>query len=551
VNERGALLTAPPTLQAALVGDLGRASGRFTFLLEEGERVHSVADLLEDAHRACGYLQEMVEPGDRVALLGPNRPEWVRWAAAIWCAGATLVPLPVPLRVFDRAAYGDRLRSLVRAAGCARTVLDPTYRELLPEDHIPWDIPLPRRLPSALPTVDPEQPAVVQFTSGSTASPKGAVLSHRAVVMGVWGVANHLGIAPGRDRLFSWLPYFHDYGLFGHLVLPLFTGTDLTVLPTERFAARPARWLSGLSRSRATWTGGPPSAWAVGLRASLRSGDSVDLSALKHARLAAEMIDPDLVDRLLESSDALRLDPAALGAGYGLAEATLSVTMTRPGDGIRLDEVGLESLTIGRAEPAGRGPTKRVVSCGRPYTGMEVRIAGPDGVVPERTVGEIQARGPALMSGYIGAPSGDPFVDGWLRTGDLGYIADGHLHVTGRIKDLIIVLGQNYAPEDVEWAACRVSGVRAGRAVAFGRPGTEGELVVAIEAQPGADPEQLKAQVTAAVLAQVGLTPREVLVLPQGSIPKTTSGKLQRSAVREAYRASGAAPIGGAGAGAS
>jgi fatty-acyl-CoA synthase len=462
------------------------------------------------------------------------------------------VPLPIPVRVIDRKAYGYRIRSLIRAAGCVRTLVDPVFTDLLPEDvALSWDMPLPTHAVDVASSVGPERAAVIQFTSGSTAAPKGATLSHAAVIAAVWGLAEATDVDPDRDCFFSWLPFFHDYGLFCYLALPLFTGTDLVALPTERFAERPARWFQGLTRSRATWTGGPPGAWAVALRASTRASEPIDLSRLRSANMAAEMIDPALVERARQMVNTMRLDPAALAAGYGLAEATLTVTRTPPGHGfrLRLDPVDLEALARGMAEPAGEGPLKRVVSCGSPLPGTEVRIAGPRGVVPERQIGEIQVRGPSLMSGYVGQDVPDPFVDGWLQTGDLGYKAGGELYVTGRIKDIIIVLGQNYPPEDIEWAAGQVPGVRAGRTVAFGRPGIEGELVVAVEARAGADWEELEERVKAAVLAEVGLTPREVLVLQPGTIPKTTSGKLQRSAVREVYAASHPPPLSGAGRG--
>jgi fatty-acyl-CoA synthase len=529
--------TPPPNLQAALEAASGEDRGRITFLLEDGPVTMLVRQIVDDATRAARVLQQRgVEPGDRVGLVGPNRPDWVRWAFAVWLAGAVLVPMPYPIRVADPSAFREQIGALFRAAGCRRCVVAPEAGDVLPAPSaIPWSVPVPPRSVDHDHHPRADELAVIQFTSGSTASPKGAVLTHSAVLSTVFGLTAALGLRPGQDRLASWLPYFHDYGLFSYLLLPVFAGTELVSLPTEQFARAPDRWLQMLSDTRATVTAGPPSAWAVTLRAAERSAESLDLSSMRMATMAAETIDPRLVDRMEEAAPGMRLDPRALGTGYGLAEATLTVTRTPPGSGVHVDEVDLGALSRGRADPAGVGPSKRVVSCGSPLAFIECRLGGPDGALPERAVGEIEVRGPSVMSGYVGPETPDPFRDGWLRTGDLGYLANGELYVTGRIKDLIIVLGQNYPPEDIEWAAGRVPGVRAGRSVAFTRPGTEDEIVVVVEPRGDSEPDELAGRVRAAVTATVGLTPREVVVLPRGAISKTTSGKLQRAAARQAY----------------
>lgn len=531
------LAERPPTLQAAVETVLARDHGEITFLLEEGPVKLRAARLVEEAGRGARLLRERgIEPGDRVAVLGPNRPEWVRWALATWLAGAVLVPIPHPVLIADRSAFGELVGSLVRAAGCRMVIVAPHVAGVVPEGQaLPWDSPLPRRTLDRDHEGGPGELAVIQFTSGSTASPKGAALTHAAVVSAIFGLADAVGLLPGEDRLASWLPYFHDYGLFCYLLMPLLTGTDLLTLPTELFAQEPARWFRMLTHGRATMTGGPPSTWAVALRATERSAQPVDLSSTRMAYMAAEPVDPVLVDRLVTSAPQMGLDPQALGAGYGLAEATLTVTRTPSGRGIRIEAVDLSALSRGRAEPATGGTMKRVVSCGPPVGDIQCRIAGADGPLPDRRVGEIEVRGSTIMSGYVGADAPDPFRDGWLRTGDLGYLAEGELYVTGRIKDVIIVLGQNYSPEDIEWAAARVPGVRPGRSVAFPRPGTEDEIVVVVEPRAESEPEGLEGRVRAAVMAAVGLIPREVVVLPRGSIPKTTSGKLQRAAARDAY----------------
>jgi len=288
---------------------------------------------------------------------------------------------------------------------------------------------------------------------------------------------------------------------------------------------------------RATLTSGPASGYRAAFSQGRRHPEGIDLSTLRFCEIGAEAIDPDTVDLMIDAGRSFGLRPEALGGGYGLAEATLGLALSRVDQGIRIDEVDLERLTReGRAVPARGASTKRVVSCGAPLPGATLRIRGPEGDLPERRVGEIQARSPAVMIGYLGEGVEQPFEEGWLCTGDLGYLAGGELYVVGRSKEIIIAYGQNHAPQDIEWAAERVEGVRPGRVVAFaGSHSPEGEVLVALEPGPKADLAALPRRVRESVSDVIGIAPRRVLLVARGAIPKTTSGKLRRSAVREAY----------------
>jgi fatty-acyl-CoA synthase len=476
-----------------------------------------------------------VEPGDTVGVLGPNRPEWAIWAGATWFAGATLVPLQVPLRVRDPAFFAESTRSLITAAGCRVVLADPRFVSSVPEGiGVSWDDqPEPSGDDPASPA--PDDAAVIQFTSGSTATPKGALITHRAVmaqmeILGAW-----MPTETDEHVMFGWVPFFHDLGLFYYLVSPIVFGRDGHYLPTERFAADPAEWLRLLGPTRATITHFLPSVIVPALRAARRQSDPIDLSALRWAILAAEPIDPDAADALHASAKELSLAPDAAAVSYGLAEAVLGVTCTHEGEGLHFDHVDLAALgASGVAVPAGDGPARRVAACGRPAPGTELRIVRSGEELPEREVGELYVRGPSLMEGYIGPNAPDQFVDGWLSTGDLGYLADGQLYITGRIKDMVIVMGHNYYPEDFEWAAGRLPGVRSGRCVAFANGSGDG-VAVLVEPAPDADPEGLSEVVRNAVANAVGISPGDVLVLPPGTVEKTTSGKLRRSAMRDSY----------------
>lgn len=514
-----------------------RGEGEFAFYLEDGKETFSTAELAERATRGAARLAALgIEPGDSVGVLGPNRPEWVVWAFATWIAGAALVPVQVPLRVRDPNAFAAQLRALVEAGRCRRVLADRRLAPLLPEGvAVPWEEGGGTSMPAAPPPPDGGDPAVIQFTSGSTASPKGAVLSHAAVMAQMEVLRRGYRFADGTPRtVLSWTPFFHDLGLFANLVHPAVAGSHTHHLPTERFAAEPVEWLRLVERTRVDGTIAPPSAFGSAIKAARARGERPDLSSLEAAYFAAEGVDPAVVLRMVESGRELGFRPEALGASYGLAEAVMAVSYPHVGSGLTIDRVSLRELTdSGLAAPAGDEPERQMISCGEPL--MEVRIAGAGGVLPERRVGEIQVRGPSVMSGYLGGGDADPFVDGWLRTGDLGYLAGGELYVTGRAKDMVISLGQNYYPEDFEWAAGRVEGVRTGRCVAFADSESEKVVVLVEPSGPAVDDAQLERAVGRAIADATGVRAGTVLVLPRGTVEKTTSGKLRRAAMRGAY----------------
>lgn len=518
--------------------DAAPVGAEFVFHLRDGVVRVTASMLLEEARAGATFLADRgVGPGDAVGILGPNGPEWVRWAYATWLAGAALVPLPYHLRIRDSEAFRGQVDALLRTARCRVVLADPRFLPHLPPGvGLAWDEEAPRTA-RALRSPEPEDVAVVQFTSGSTAAPKGAILTHRAVLAGVRNSA----AAPGPDlrgwTQLSWLPFFHDWGLFGFLVWPVVVGTETHILPTERFAKDPSEWLRLAGRVGAMITPGPTSAWDAALRVASRRREGIDLSTLRICSLAAEAIEPRVLDRLLELGGEFGLRPEAPGGGYGMAESTLAVTVEPADRPVRVDAIDRAALvTEGRAAPAAEGPAaKRIVSSGAPVPGAKVRIAGPDGDAPERGIGQILLQGPSLMSGYLGDEHESPFDHGWLQTGDLGYLAEGELFVTGRIKDVVIVMGRNYPAQDLEWAAERVDGVRLGRTVAFGTEEAEGEAVVVVEPAKGDDVEDLPRVVWRAVGDALGIVPREIVVVPAGTIPMTTSGKLRRSWVRRSY----------------
>jgi fatty-acyl-CoA synthase len=384
--------------------------------------------------------------------------------------------------------------------------------------------------PDAWPEGSPDADAYVWSTSGSTAAPKGVSITHRTVIARDLGRSTVDRRVRPVSRYLAYLPLAHGGG--NEVVSILRPNVEAHILPGERFARDPGELLRLVATTGATSLGGAPSALRAAFRAVERRPDGVDLSKVEQLTFSMEMIPPDLVDEVREVGGRFGLRPEALNVAYGLREG--GTTLTPPGTGVRIDEIDLDTLaTEGRAvSPEPGRQVKRVVSCGWPSPNVELRIAGTTGALPDRHVGEIQFRGPRVMKGYDGPGDDDPFDDGWLRTGDLGYADGGELFVTGRDKEVNIQQGRKYHPAVLEWAAARVPGVT-GRCVAFSPVGAgEGEVVIAVEGADGADVE---ARVRAAVTNAVGLVPRHVLVLDDGAIPVAPAGKLQRLAARDAY----------------
>jgi fatty-acyl-CoA synthase len=468
-----------------------------------------------------------VRAGDAVGVLGPNRPEWPGWALGVWLAGGALVPLPAPVRVRDAEAYSLQIRSLLDAVGCRLVATDPKFAAAVPEERLlPWNTTTPsvRDLPTSVDAA-PDDTAMILCTSGSTSEPKGIRLTNSTLL-------TRIGAVPGLPRTLSWLPLFHAAGNVG-MWAPVFNGAEFHVMLAEAFARDPGAWFRMVGAVDAQMIAAASSAYAAAVRAVARRPEGVDLSSIELAMFLLEMVDPDVVDRFVEVCAPLGLRPETLCASYGQSEG--GGTMTPWGAGIRIDTVDLEELvTAGRAvAPIGDRPAKRVASCGQVNSVSEIVVGSPHDPLPERLVGELFCRSTIMMDGYVKRDVETPIEGGWLRTGDLGYVADGDLFVTGRTKEIIVHFGRNYHPEDIEWAALRVAGVLPGGCVAFADPrGEEGAVIVLVESDRD---DGLSTRVRAGIANAVGLTPREVCVVPTGAIPKAANGKIQRLAARDAY----------------
>jgi len=487
--------------------------------------------------------------GDRVLLCVPTGRAFLDGFLGASMIGAVPVPLP-SLEGFARpAAFVNRLASVVRDAAPSavfadrRTavhlrdsgLLDPALPVIQPRslDHRPAP---PSRL-----AVD-DEPALIQYTSGSTGTPRGVVItaSNLAANVDAMGKALHLD---GDDRVVSWLPLYHDMGLIGGLLAPVAHGAASWLLSPLEFMLRPASWMQAVSEARATLTVAPNFAYGLVAR---KVGDDdltgLDLSTLRAAINGAEPVDPVIAEAFCQRLARLGFQKSAYFPVYGLAESTLSVAFPPLGRGLKIDYVRRRDLAEGRAVPGSPGPgSMAMVSVGSAIDGHEIAIVGPDHVpLPERRLGQIWVRGPSVSPWYFEHHHPVPERRTSLRTGDVGYLADGELYVVDRLKDLVIVAGRSYSPSDIERAAETVEGVRTGRSVAFGIPdaeiGTEA-LVVLAEVQPLSPAElvEMAANVQAVVTEQIGLAPIDVRLLKPGSLSRTSSGKLMRRDARDRY----------------
>jgi fatty-acyl-CoA synthase len=528
--------------------------GTITFLSADGpgEPVEWAVLHEEAKAMAVALARRGVGPGAHVALIGPTSRGFVTAIQATWLAGATVVVLPLPMRMSSLDDFVASTRTRVRAADTSLLVADPMLAGFLqPEPGDPPVVLLPELTSDAsdpwawdCPKEDPSALGILQFTSGSTADPKGVMLPHATICANLDAIAGAARLDPADDVLCSWLPLYHDMGLIGLLTLGMTTGTDLALASPQDFLAAPARWMQWMSDHRATATAGPNFSYALAARALRRfAPGTLDLSRWRIALNGAEAVDPKAVADFVAAGAPHGLDPGAVFPAFGMAESTLAVTFPEPGRGLRTDPIDRRVLETDAyaapAEPDAEG-TRHLVRLGQPVPGLEVRIVDPvsGDVRADREVGEMEIRGTSVTTGYYRRPDATEaaFHDGWLRSGDLGYLVEGELVICGRIKDLIIVGGRNVYPEDVERAAASVEGVRAGNVIAFavdGRRGKEALVVVAESKDP--DLESVRAAVAGRVREVVGLPPEEVVLVEPGTLPKTSSGKLQRSLCRSRY----------------
>jgi fatty-acyl-CoA synthase len=549
-------MTSPTSSLLARLEAAADTPGTITFLASAtagsvpAERV-TWHELHEDARVMAGALQARgVEPGAHVAILGPTTRPLITAIQATWLCGAATVMLPLPMRLGSIDDFVRQTRARIVASDAVLVLVDGQLAAFL--DPQPDDPPIVlleevggggNRNAYKRPDDDPDALAILQYTSGSTADPKGVMLPHRCVTANIDAIVAAADLRAGRDIGVSWLPLYHDMGLIGLLTTPMTTGLDLAIAAPQDFLTAPARWMEWMATYRATITAGPNFAYALAARA-LRRMEPLDLSAWRIALNGAEPIDPAAVAAFEDAAAPHGLPPGAMFPAFGMAEATLAVTFVPPGSGLRVDTVDRRVLeTDGYAAPVPPDHVQAhgLARLGRPLHNLRIRICDPatGRVMRDREVGELEVSGASVTPGYYKRPDATAATnhDGWLRTGDLAYTVDGELVVCGRIKDVIILGGRNVHPQDVERAVADVDGVRPGNVIAFGTEGRRRKeaLIVVAEAKGDIDLTSIRDAVADRVRGAVGMPPEEVVLVRPGTLPKTSSGKLQRALCRQRY----------------
>lgn len=497
---------------------------------------------------AAGLVDGGLRPGDAVAVLAGEPALVAPSVQAVWLAGGSITILHQPTARTDLAVWARDTVTVLRMIESRLVLLGAEFEPLsgLLEQHaIPFRTlsspdgggPLAEPVP-----VGEDSTALLQLTSGSTAVPKAVRITHGNLHANMSAMAETARLSAETDVMISWLPLFHDMGMVGFLTLPMTLGIELVKTTPVDFLRAPLLWPDLITRYGGTVTAAPNFAYALVTR-RLSTTDSVyDLSTLRLALNGAEPIDPRVARSFAAVGGRFGLPADSVVCAYGMAEATLAVSFAPPGSGLLIDDVDADLLEAHRrAEPASGPGARSFPLLGPPLRGIEVRVVDVHGSpLGTREVGVLQLRGDSVTPGYLTVDGPVPTrdADGWLNTGDEGYVVeDGQVVVCGRVKDVIIMGGRNIYPTDIERAASTVDGVRAGNVVAVRLEAGERResFAVAVESRLAGDPETergIRSQVAARVVDAVGVRPLKVVVLPPGTLPKTPSGKLRRTATR-------------------
>jgi len=508
------------------------------------------ADALDAARRLIGFG---IKPGDRVALIADTEPQFCALFFGVIYAGAWPVPLPLPTSFGGKESYieqigvqlgscdpaimlyPDEIEDLAAAAGEARKV--PVFG---------WDKFAEREVPDCeLPQAKSSDIAYLQYSSGSTRFPHGVAVSHKALLHNVGSHSHGMNVNQG-DRCISWLPFYHDMGLVGCFISMVCNQVSTDYLKTADFARRPLSWLDLISRNPGTSCSFSPTfgyeicARRIGSQSNV--AERFDLSRWRIAGNGADMIRPDVMQRFTDAFAAAKFDAKAFLPSYGLAEATLAVTIMPPGEGMEVELVE-ETELAGEKQADGSRPKRyrAIVNCGKPVRDTLLEIREENGSkLPEKAVGKVWMKSPFVMEGYYRDQEAtvECLVDGWLDTGDMGYLSGGYLYIVGRAKDMIIINGKNHWPQDIEWAVEQLPGFKAGDIAAFSitTPGGDETPAVLVQCRTSDEIERLRLrdEIREKVRAITGMNCVIELVPPR-TLPRTSSGKLSRAKARNLY----------------
>ena len=556
---RAAFGSVPEMLDYAAQGETG-----VSFYSARGERLSALPwkEVRERAHvMARKLIGAGFARGDRLLITADTWPGFFDAFFGAQYAGLLPVPVSIPVGIGGKEAYLDQLRRQFAASGAVAAVgldelagfLAEAAREF-PALRLHGGMDVLESLPEKAVDLRPLGSAdtcYIQFSSGSTRHPHGVQITQSALMANLQGITGPggLDVVEG-DRAASWLPLYHDMGLIGFLFSPLASQLSIDYITPRDFARRPMQWLNLISKFRGTIAYSPSFGYDLAVR---RGGSQIpadlDLSSWRHAGIGGDMVRADVLNRFAETFESKGFNRSAFIPSYGMAEACLAITFNPGGTGMHTDTVDRTALAeeqraVPAMNPDDPNAARRFVICGRVLPGHQLEVRDEQGrVLGDRAVGRIFVKGPSIMPGYFQEPAASREVlsaDGWLDTGDLGYLLNGEIVVTGRAKDLIIVNGRNVWPQDIEWAIEAQKVVKNGDSAAFSVDTGEGErVVVAVLARVSGDEAKAKLarDVAGAVREAIAVDCEVALVPPTMGLPHTSSGKLSRSRTKANYLA--------------
>jgi fatty-acyl-CoA synthase len=552
----------PPTLSEALRQLKDRTERGFVFVRTDGtERNCTFKELHTLAEKRAAQLHAQgLKKGDRLAIAVPDPDEFVLSFLGAVMGGIVPVPISPQLSFKNIEGYHDTIAHIANASGASLLLTTATTKQYV-EPAAPRAkdlrgvVTIDELVATASPervdvTIEPNDLAFLQFTSGSTSRPKGEMVTHRNLAWNSESFMIH-GLAKDSsfDKGVTWLPLFHDMGLIGFAIGTVFTDIPVVFIPTASFVRNPRIWLDKIHQHKGTITYAPNFAYQlVTKRIKDKDVAELDLSTLHRAGTGAEPIQARTMREFAAKLAPAKFDARAFLPSYGMAEATLAITFVPRMTGVRTDSIEKASLETGQVKA---GTDQELVNCGHPFPEHEIAVVDENGKkLGDRQVGQIITKGPSVSAGYYNEPEltaeafkPGPDGDTWLYTGDLGYVVttDGvpEVFICGRLKDMIIIRGRNFYPNDLEWVVSELPSVRRGNVVAFsvdidGPEGVAEQLVVCAEAFQS-DAEALKQAVSEAILANFSLNTHEVAIVPQGTLPRTSSGKPQRRKTKQMY----------------
>ncbi len=516
-------------------------------------RPYPFSELRSDALDAAFRLIAMgVEPEDRIALIAETGAEFAALFFGCIYAGAWPVPLPLPTSFGGRDSYVDQLSVQMKSAD-PKMLFYPVSLDSMAKDAAricgtlcqDWESFAEQpALKVALPTASTDDIAYLQYSSGSTRFPHGVAVTHNALLNNLAAHSHGMNI-DGTDRCISWLPWYHDMGLVGCLLSPVANQLSADYLKTEDFARRPLAWLDLISRHQGTSLSYSPTfgydICARRVSSQTHAAERFDLSRWRVAGNGADMIRPDVMQAFVDAYAEAGFKAESFLPSYGLAEATLAVTIMPPGEGLRVELVDEAELSGVAQLPGMPRRFRAIVNCGKPCRDMSVEVRAEDGSpLAEREIGKIWASGPSIMHSYFRdeVSTAACLKQGWLDTGDMGYMSDGYVFIVGRAKDMIIINGKNHWPQDIEWAVEQLPGFKSGDIAAFAITTPNGEespaVLVQCRTTDDAERTRLRDAIREKVRSITGMNCVIELVPPR-TLPRTSSGKLSRAKARNLY----------------